>query len=209
MTLSAAGSWSGATWVFWICGVITLAGAIGTITRRNPVSAALWLILTLFATGGVFLALHATFLAVIQVLVYAGAVMVLFVFVVMAVSDVNAERFAVPRAWLSKIVGLVALGVVVDRLLRVFVAGGSSLAGASAAKALPPDFGTVRSVGRLLFSTYLLPFEVLSVLLLVAVIAAVTVTRHRREAPANDGATEASGPALAHRVQATYGEEGA
>lgn len=206
MTLSAtaAGISSGATWAFWIFGVLTLLGAIGTITRRNPVTAALWLVLTLFATGGLFLVLNATFLAVIQVLVYAGAVMVLFVFVVMAVSDADAERFSIPRGWLSKLLGLAAVAVLADRLLRVLAASSFELPGRLApTEVVSPTFGTVNEVGRLLFTTYLLPFEVLSVLLLVAVVAAVMITRRRNETAAEPAAEE-SGQKAAHRELHAY-----
>ena len=162
-------------WAFWLLGGLAVLGALGTVTRRSPVQAALFLVLTLVATGGLFLVLHASFLAAIQVLVYAGAVMVLFLFVVMSVSHTEGETFGLAQGTLGKLIGLAAVGVLGQRIVGLC----SSSSGTPSA-ALSAGFGDVRSVGRLLFSRYLLPFEAISVLLLVAIVAAVAVTRRPR-----------------------------
>ena len=129
---------------------------------------------TLICTAGLYLVLHATFLAAMQVLVYAGAVMVLFLFVVMIVGPEGRPRLRFPGDALPKVLGIVALGVIVERLIRAAVL----------AETVQPDlvgdnFGTVRSVGKLLFQDYLFAFEAVSVLLLVAIVGAVMVTRQR------------------------------
>lgn len=167
----AAGS-SAEIVAFWIFGALTLVGAALTVTRRNPVTAAISLVLTLFCIGGLYLVLHGTFLAAIQVLVYAGAIMVLFIFVVMAVARYDAEEFGLARGVLPKVLGLVAIGLLADRLLRVLTAGNGPTPGPVA-----DTFGDVRTIGQLLFSDYLFPFEALSLLLLVAIVGAVMVTR--------------------------------
>lgn len=181
---AAAGASAVGVTVFWLLGGLTLFGAVMTITRRHPVTAALFLVLTLFSTGGLFLVLNATFLAAIQVLVYAGAVMVLFMFVVMAVARGDAEEIGLTRGLFPKVLGLIAIGVFADRLLRVFLAQPASLPGV-----VPDGFGDVRSIGRLLFSTYLLPFEALSLLLLVAIVGAVMITRRPGQSSAAHGAS--------------------
>lgn len=163
-------------WAFWLLGGLAVLGALGTVTRRSPVQAALFLALTLVATGGLFLVLHASFLAAIQVLVYAGAVLVLFLFVVMSVSHTEGETFGLAQGTLGKLIGLAAVGVLGQRIVGLCLSSSSGTPSA----ALSAGFGDVRSVGRLLFSRYLLPFEAISVLLLVAIVAAVAVTRRPR-----------------------------
>jgi NADH-quinone oxidoreductase subunit J len=167
-----AGGVSGTMVAFWIFGVLTVAGAVLTVTLRNPVTAAMFLVLTLFSTGGLYLVLHATFLAAIQVLVYAGAIMVLFIFVVMAVARYDAEELGIARNWFPKALGLAAIALLGERLLGVVTAGYAPEPGLVA-----DGFGDVNSISKLLFAEYLFPFEALSLLLLVAIIGAVMVTR--------------------------------
>ena len=160
-------------WTFYIIGGLTVIGAVLTITRRNPVVAAVCLVGTLAGTAGLYLLLHATFLAAMQVLVYAGAIMVLFVFVVMAV-DRPEEEEILGRSYLNLIV---AVGVVAVLFLRLFpLLAGPDVKQTTAV--VGKSFGTVESIGRLLFSDYLFPFEALSLLLLVAIVGAVVITRH-------------------------------
>jgi len=159
---------------FWILAALTLAGALATITRRNPVTAAVCLVGTLVSSAGLYLLLHATFLAVMQVLVYAGAVMVLFVLVVMAVDRPEQEESGLLRGGVTKLVGVAAMVWFLLRAGRVLMGPEVRLAGP-----VPPDFGTVTSIGKLLFSDLLFPFEAISLLLLVAVVGAVVVTRGR------------------------------
>jgi len=169
---------TGALVTFYIFAALALFGAVMTITRRNPVSAAMFLVLTLLCTAGVYLTLHATFLAAIQVLVYAGAVMVLFIFVVMSVGKIeDAASSQLLRSWPAKVLGLLATGALIWRIAGVL--GDPKLIAKSPAVA--STYGNVESMGELLFSTYLFPFEAISILLLVAIVGAVMVTR--RPAP--------------------------
>ncbi|MBW2731804.1 MAG: NADH-quinone oxidoreductase subunit J [Deltaproteobacteria bacterium] len=171
-----APAFNGALWTFYIFGALTIAGALLTITRRNPVTAALWLVFTLFATAGVYLSLHATFMAAIQVLVYAGAIMVLFMFVVMMVGNTERQEFGIMRGLFSKVVALGAIALLGWRLISLLMRQ------APAKAAMVSDgYGSVHSMGGVLFREYLFPFEAISVLLLVAIVGAVVISRRSTE----------------------------
>jgi NADH-quinone oxidoreductase subunit J len=185
---------------FWIIGGLTVIGALATITRRNPIVAAVCLVGTLFCSAGLYLLLNATFLAAMQVLVYAGAIMVLFVLVVMSVEQPEQEETGLLRGTVSKIVGLVAMALLLLRVVVVLMGPEVKQAGVVGA-----EYGTVTAMGKLLFSDYLFPFEAISLLLLVAIVGAVTVSRGRASrvgeaaaAAADEGATSATPAADAH-----------
>ncbi|HET6585864.1 MAG TPA: NADH-quinone oxidoreductase subunit J [Nannocystaceae bacterium] len=174
---------SGQQLVFYAFAAIAIVSAIATVSRRNPVVAAVWLVGTFFAVAVCYILLSATFLAAIQILVYAGAMMVLFVFVIM-VLDVD-ERGRAEHRRPSRIarVGyygsiLVAGGfltwVFVGTIARQFLHPGKDITD-------QPAFGTAQGVGRVLFREWLFPFEAISLLLLSAVIGAVVVARTRRD----------------------------
>ncbi len=153
-----------------------LGGAMLTITRRNPVSAVMSLVFTFAALAGVFATLAAHFLAILQVLVYAGAIMVLFIFVVMMVN--RKETTPITRYGIvTRALGVLAGGYVFYRV--AWLVGHERAVPLLAANTVPPvvNFGTVGSVGALLFSDFLFPFEAISLLLLVAVVGGVTLTR--------------------------------
>jgi len=180
MNLAAHTTTLAETIAFAILSAGVLAGGLMTITRRNPVSAVMSLVLTFAALAGLFATLSAHFLAVLQILVYAGAIMVLFVFVVMMV---NREE-TTPIARLGLVVraaGVLAAGTVFYRV--AWLVARERAMPLLAATAPPPvvGFGTVSSVGALLFSDFLFPFEAISLLLLVAVVGGVMLTRHLRE----------------------------
>ncbi|HJX52047.1 MAG TPA: NADH-quinone oxidoreductase subunit J [Polyangia bacterium] len=180
MNLAAHTASMAETIAFAILSAGVLAGGIMTITRRNPVSAVMSLVLSFAALAGLFATLSAHFLAVLQILVYAGAIMVLFVFVVMIVN--REEDTPIARQGLvTRAVGVLAAGYVFYRV--AWLVGRERSVPLLAASAAPPvkDFGTVSSVGALLFSDFLFPFEAISLLLLVAVIGGVMLTRHLGE----------------------------
>ena len=166
--------------VFAILSAGVLAGGLLTITRRNPVSAVMSLVLSFAALAGLFATLSAHFLAVLQILVYAGAIMVLFVFVVMMVNREETTPIA-RQGLVTRAAGVLAAGYVFYRV--AWLVGRERSMPFLAASATPPvkDFGTVSSVGALLFSDFLFPFEAISLLLLLAVIGGVMLTRHVRE----------------------------
>jgi NADH-quinone oxidoreductase subunit J len=160
--------------LFWVCAAATLAGALLTISLRNPVSAAMSLVMTLVFTGGIYLSLHATFMAAIQVLVYAGAIMVLFIFVVMSVANYDRQEHGIFRGSFSKFLGLAAVGYFTYRLITVLKVWSH---GRDLGRQVGDSYGNVVDMGKLLFSDYLFPFEAISLLLLVAIVGAVIVSR--------------------------------
>jgi NADH-quinone oxidoreductase subunit J len=167
---------------FWIFGALTVILAVATISRRNPVTAAICLVGTLLSSAAIFLLLHASFMAIIQVLVYAGAIMVLFVLVVMSVEHPEHEEIGFLRGTLAKLVGLVALGWLAFRVAMVLMS-----AGLPAPAEVAKDWGAVGSIARLLFSDYLFPFEAISLLLLCSIVGAVVVTRRRSQDDESEG----------------------
>ncbi|MDP2072284.1 NADH-quinone oxidoreductase subunit J [Methylotenera sp.] len=175
--------------VFYTLAAILLYAALRVITTRNPVYAALYLVLAFFTAAGVWLLLEAEFLAIVLVLVYVGAVMVLFLFVVMML-DINLDKLregfwkALPIA--LPVGGLMAVEMVMIVGVRNF---GADKIVAPAAR--PADYSNTAELGRVLYTDYLLPFELASVVLLVAIIAAIALTlRDRRESKSVDPAKQ-------------------
>ena len=137
---------------------------------RNPVTSAMFLVLTIISMAGLFVLLHAFFLAAVQVLVYAGAVMVLFLFVIMLLDLGEEERRRLNKVALG--VGGLAVLALVGILARALITA-APLASAAGQRAE----GATKPLGRLLFTDYLLPFEVLSVLLLVAMVGVILLSK--------------------------------
>ncbi len=166
--------------VFWIFGVIAMGSALLCITRKNPIASALWLVVTLFALAALFVLLDAQFIAVLQVLVYAGAIMVLFLFVIMLLN--------LGRPGPSDIKGPLGLGVAVllgaallfllQPLTRTTLPSAITLPPGSVL-ALQQQQGIVGSVANPLFGAYLIPFEIASVLLLAAIVGAVVLAKRK------------------------------
>ena len=164
--------------IFWGFAGLAMGAALLCITRRNPVASALWLVVTLFSIAALFVLLDAQFIAVLQVLVYAGAIMVLFLFVIMLLN--------LGRAGLSDIKGPFGLfvAVLLAGLMLVQLLG---LRQESAAPGLAPgamaraaaEQGMVPAIARPLFSAYLVPFEITSILLLAALVGAVVLAKRR------------------------------
>ncbi len=166
--------------VFYSLALILLFASVRVITTRNPVYAALNLVLAFFTAAGIWLLLEAEFLAIALVLVYVGAVMVLFLFVVMML-DINLDKLregfwkALPTA--LPIGGLMAIEMAMIVGVKNF---GADKVMAPASKAA--DYSNTAELGRVLYTEYLLPFELASVVLLVAIVAAIALTlRERRE----------------------------
>ena len=159
---------------FWIFAVLLVASALGVVLAKSPVYAAMNLVVAFFFMAGLYVLLSAHLIAFMQVLVYAGAVMVLFLFVIMLLSLGDEHLVPEPskRAmqWVG-VAGAVALASVVAFAISK-VAGGELAA-------VDGTFGTVKAVGRVLFTEFLLPFEATSLLLLVAIVGAVVVAKER------------------------------
>jgi NADH-quinone oxidoreductase subunit J len=158
---------------FYIFAVIAVAGALGMVLNtRNTVAAALSLVLTMVALGGVYVLLGAYLVGVLQILVYAGAILVLFLFVVMLL-NLRQENFAPQRQLATKIAAvLVGLLVLAQFLALIHGAFG-------APAAVPEDFGGYRQVGTALFTDYVLAFEATSLLLLAAMVGAVILAKRK------------------------------
>jgi NADH-quinone oxidoreductase subunit J len=167
------------TFVFYFLAVIMVFAALRVITVRNPVQAALFLVLAFFNAGGIWLLLHAEFLAITLVMVYVGAVMVLFLFVVMML-DINLDRIR-EGFWSYLPVG--ALVGVLMLIEMIMVLGGRYFGLDAMPTQTSPQagFSNTRELGRVLYTDYVYPFELASLVLLVAMVAAVTLTLRKRK----------------------------
>lgn len=163
------------TYIFILLATLAIASALGTILSKNTVASALFLVLNMVALAGIYLLLKAQFLAVIQILVYAGAIMVLFLFVIMLL-NVDDEKSVFSKFSFKYALGFF-LGVIV--LAQILYA----LAGATGT--LPPiteeitAVGSVEAIGETLFTTYLFPFEVTAILLTAAVVGALLIAQRK------------------------------
>lgn len=155
-----------------LAGVAT-AAALMMVTRRNPVYSAVWLLVTFLAVAGVFIKLTATFLAAIHVLVYTGAILVLFVFVIMLL-NLREDEFGEEHP-IGYRLGAAALGAATFLGIAIPALQDPQLA--SAVPAAPAEFGSVASVGRLLFIDYALPFELVSLLIVAAMFGGLLIAK--------------------------------
>lgn len=172
--------------VFYTLASILLFAALRVITTRNPVHAALFLVLAFFTAAGIWLLLEAEFLAIALVLVYVGAVMVLFLFVVMML-DINLDKLREGFWRYLPLAGFVGILMAVEMAL---VLGGKYFA-APQNVTHGADYNNTEAIGRVLYTDYLLPFELASVVLLVAIVAAITLTlRGKRESKSMDVADQ-------------------
>ncbi len=163
--------------VFYLFGAILIGAALAVITARNPVYAALFLVLSFFTASAIWMLLRAEFLAITLVLVYVGAVMVLFLFVVMML-DVNLERLR-EGFWQYLPVGALVGVLMAAEMAAVLYGRWVGLA--TPPRTLPPGYSNTKELGRLLYTDYVLAFEVAAVVLLVAIIAAIALTLRGRK----------------------------
>jgi NADH-quinone oxidoreductase subunit J len=156
--------------LFWFLSVLALFSAMMVITSRNPVHSVLWLIATFFAISGHYILLNAQFLAIVNIIVYAGAIMVLFLFVIMLM-NLNQSTEPQKNRWL-KMAGAISGG----SLLLVLVAALKD-SGLKEQQALVKEgnIGLIENLGKELFSTYVVPFEIASILFLSAMVGAVVI----------------------------------
>lgn len=162
--------------VFYLFATITLLAATGVIIARNPVHAALFLVLAFCSAAGIWMLLEAEFLAIALVLVYVGAVMVLFLFVVMML-DINLVKLK-EGFWRWFPFGAVIAGLMVFEM--VWVLGSRQTAEVSKAVVHAANYSNTKELGRLLYTQYVYPFELAAVILLVAMVAAIALTLRRR-----------------------------
>jgi NADH-quinone oxidoreductase subunit J len=164
--------------LFYAFATVLVASALGVIVSRNPVHAALSLVVCFMTSAAIWLLIEAEFLAVVLVLVYVGAVMVLFLFVVMML-DINTEelRSGFTRyAWL----GWITAAVVIVEIVGVVTAKSLGIDMTKGAAPLPADYSNTTELGTVLYTRYAYPFELAAVLLLVAIVAAIALTMRKR-----------------------------
>ncbi|HEX6572473.1 MAG TPA: NADH-quinone oxidoreductase subunit J [Steroidobacteraceae bacterium] len=166
--------------LFYVFGAILVATALGVITARNPVHCALFLVAAFLNSAVIWLLLEAEFLAVTLVVVYVGAVMVLWLFVVMMM-DVDLAKLRQGFTRYAPLGALIALIVVAQIGVVVYVKQLGLNTSAAAPVPKPQGYSNTLELGRLLYTQYLYPFEVAAVILLVAIVAAITLTMRRRE----------------------------
>jgi len=167
------------TFTFYFLSAILLLAALCVITVRNPVHSALFLVLAFFTSAGLWLLLEAEFLAITLVLVYVGAVMVLFLFVVMML-DINLDRLR-EGFWKGLYIGLPLAFLLVVEMAIVLGGKYFGLAQMPSPEAHATGYSNTRELGRLIYTQYVYPFEVAGVILLVAIVAAIALTLRRRK----------------------------
>lgn len=163
--------------MFYLLAAVAIVSAVLVVTRRNPVHSAIFLIITLLSVALLYVQLHAEFLAAVQIILYIGGIMVLFLFVIMLVRlDVAARQAPFNQQWM--VAGLATILLLAELLVVIYVGRGTAALPQASAGALQPN---TELIGRTLFQTYLLPFEIASLLLLVAMVGAVLMARRREE----------------------------
>jgi NADH-quinone oxidoreductase subunit J len=168
--------------LFYVLAAVAIGGAIGVVISKSPVASLLFMVVTLASLAGVFVLLEAHFLAAVQVIVYAGAIMVLFLFVIMLlnlghdyVQDLKGGTFMV--------LAFAVIGVMAGFLTRQFRGAGvldaMAAAGGQQIDASIQQYGAVGAIARPLFTTYVVPFEITGILLLVAIVGALVLAKRR------------------------------
>ena len=158
---------------YGLAGVALISGVL-VVFQTHPLRSALWLIVNFFAVAGIYLLLHAEFIAAIQIIVYAGAIMVLFLFVIMLLNLRQPEEPSKEPYAAQKVAG-----VTLSVAAALFLSYGLVRVKMTPAVAAKPGLGNTESIAKLLFTDYLLPFEVTSVLLLVAIVGAVVLSKSK------------------------------
>ncbi|MEP6927179.1 MAG: NADH-quinone oxidoreductase subunit J [Ginsengibacter sp.] len=153
--------------VFWFLSILAVGAAVGVVASKNPVYSVLWLIIVFFSISGHYILMNAQFLAIVNIIVYAGAIMVLFLFVIMLM-NLNAEAEPPKNVYL-KLIGVIAGSC----LMIVFVAAFSHATNNHVALRIGTSVGLIKNLGITLFNQYVVPFEISSILFLSAMIGAV------------------------------------
>lgn len=164
------------TILFYVLAVVSVVSAILVVTRQNPITSALFLVLNFFTLGGLYLTLKAQFIAVIQVLVYAGAIMVLFIFVIMLLNLGDIDRLK-EKVSLRKVFGVGLSAALLMMILYIFGFTEGSIPEGDLQKGV--EIGTVEYIGSKLFTDFLFPFEITSILLLAAIVGAVILAKKK------------------------------
>jgi NADH-quinone oxidoreductase subunit J len=160
--------------LFWVLSAMAVCCALGVILSRNPVNSVMFLILTFFSISGHYILMNAQFLAIVNVIVYAGAIMVLFLFVIMLM-NLNAD-VEPQKGQLVQLAGVISGGV-----LFLVVLAAIKTAKPQVIDQAPSDIGLITNLGKVLFTKFVLPFEISSVLFLSAMIGAIVIGKKEKE----------------------------
>ena len=165
--------------IFYIFAALSVFGALGVLFLKNPIHCALSLVGTFFCLGSIYVMLNAEFVAVIQVLIYAGAIMVLFLFVLMLLSSLDTEQSSYKWSAGKIMAGLLSLGIFAQ--IAYLFTGNELKLGTKGEYPIEvvEELGSITLIGRLLFTDYILSFEIIVILLLVAVIGAVVIAKRK------------------------------
>lgn len=155
--------------VFWFLTILALIAAVGVVSSKNPIYSVLWLIVVFFAISGHYILMNAQFLAIVNIIVYAGAIMVLFLFVVMLM-NLNSDAEPVKNVYM-KMAGIIS-GLT---LMIVLVAAFSSAETQNVLMAPGTSVGLIENLGKALFNKYVVPFEISSILFLSAMVGAIVI----------------------------------
>lgn len=165
--------------IFWTLSVLTLAFAVGVIMSRNPINSVLFLILTFFCISSHYVLMNAQFLAVVNIIVYAGAIMVLFLFVIMLM-NLNSDTEP-QKNFLVQFAGVVSGGIFLLVLIAAIKTTLTGLEGQSINLKEATDIGLIKNLGKVLFTDYVFPFEIASVLFLSAMVGAVVLGKRDKD----------------------------
>lgn len=161
--------------IFILCAVVGVAAALMVVIQRNPIAGVMYLVTTFVAQAVLFIQLSAAFVAILQIMVYAGAIMVLFLFVIMLLNLRHEDYGRDKKLRFKPLAIALAIVLLVETLVAIQAANQYQ----QAAGAVAASFGSIQAVGKLLFTQFLYPFELTSVLLLVAILGAVVMARRR------------------------------
>lgn len=162
--------------VFYFLAAVTVVSAVMMLLQRNPVNSALYLILNLFCLGGLYLTLNAQFIAIVHIIVYAGAIMVLFLFVIMLL-NLGDDKRLIEHLGFRMYLGIAFSVALLAELL--YILGFSGLESAGPLSPASVEMGTVEYLGKILFTKFLFPFEMTSFLLLAAIVGAVLLAKKK------------------------------
>jgi NADH-quinone oxidoreductase subunit J len=178
---------------FWVMALAAVGGALWTVMAKNPIRGAMGLLVMILSIAGIYLALHAQFIAAIQLIVYAGAIVVLFIFVIMLLGP-DATPPSDSRGQVARTAGAVLFGAAGLAAMSLVIRTAPPIPQNARLLATPPqDFGSVEQFGRILFTDALVPFELSSALLMVAIIGAVAVARGHHKSDERGGRAPVAG----------------
>jgi NADH-quinone oxidoreductase subunit J len=177
------------TLLFYAFSAVLIGAALGVVLSRNPVHSALWLVLSFFSAAGIWMLLKAEFLAISLVLVYVGAVMVLFLFVVMML-DINIDKLR-EGFWKNSRVGFLVGGIMLLEMAFLLLGTAFDAVAPTDAASSKPGYSNIKELGRLIYTDYAYPFELAAIILLVAIVAAIALTlRGRKDVRGQDPAKQ-------------------